>query len=59
MEKTGKIEWIEHYNIYKIGKPATTQEQHLCKNNKSIIMVFKLIKLHFKKFLRMLSGEEL
>jgi hypothetical protein len=26
MERTGKIEKTEQYNVYRIGKPATSQE---------------------------------
>jgi hypothetical protein len=27
MEKTGKIDKTEHYNVYRIGKPDTTKEE--------------------------------
>ena len=27
MEKTGKIEKTESYNVYRMGKPATTKEE--------------------------------
>jgi hypothetical protein len=29
MERTGKIEKIEQYNVYRIGKSATIQEEKL------------------------------